>query len=181
MDGRSEAYTFAVLTLSDKGSRGEREDTSGQMLCDLLQSMGYVLAEYALIPDVHNEIVSYLRTWTDDKSIDLILTTGGTGVSPTDVTPEATLEVVEKQVPGIAEVMRQASLLKTPNAILSRGVAGIRGQSLIINLPGSKKAARENIEVVLPALDHALYKMKGGEADCGVSEVPEDSAGKTGS
>ena len=179
MDARPEVYTFAVLTLSDKGSRGEREDTSGQMLCELLQSLGYVLAEYALIPDVHDKIVRHLINWTDDRSIDLILTTGGTGVSPSDVTPEATLEVVERLVPGIAEVMRQASLLKTPNAILSRGVAGIRGKSLIINLPGSKKAARENIEVVLPALDHALYKMKGGEADCGVSEVPEGHAEKS--
>ena len=178
MDVRPDAYTFAVLTLSDKGSRGEREDTSGQMLCDLLQSMGYVLAEYVLIPDVHGEIVRYLRNWTDDRSIDLVLTTGGTGVSPTDVTPEATLEVIERQVPGIAEAMRQASLLKTPNAILSRGVAGMRGQTLIINLPGSKKAARENIEVVLPALEHALYKMKGGEADCGVSEESEGHIGK---
>lgn len=178
MDVQPDAYTFAVLTLSDKGSRGEREDTSGRMLCDLLQSKGYVLAEYALIPDVHGEIVRYLRSWTDDRSIDLILTTGGTGVSPTDVTPEATLEVIERQVPGIAEAMRQASLLKTPNAILSRGVAGMRGQSLIINLPGSKKAARENIEVVLPALDHALYKLKGGEADCGVSKGSEGHVGK---
>lgn len=179
MGVRSEAYTFAVLTLSDKGSRGEREDTSGRMLCDLLQSMGYVLVEYALIPDLHAEIVRYLRSWTDDRSIDLILTTGGTGVAPTDVTPEATLEVLDRQVPGIAEAMRQASLLKTPNAILSRGVAGMRGQTMIINLPGSKKAARENIEVVLPALGHALYKMKGGDADCGVSEDPAGQIGKT--
>lgn len=174
MDDQADRFTFAVLTLSDKGSRGEREDTSGRMLCDLLRSQGYVQAEYALIPDAHQEIVSCLRNWTDERSIDLILTTGGTGVSPTDVTPEATLEVVERLVPGIAEAMRQASLLKTPNAVLSRGVAGIRRKTLIINLPGSKKAARENIEVVLPALQHALYKLKGGEADCGVNE---DSAG----
>ncbi len=172
MDELQDRYTFAVLTLSDKGSRGEREDTSGRMLCQLLESMGYVLVEYALIPDVHEEIVRYLHSWSDDKSIDLLLTTGGTGVSPTDVTPEATREVIEREVPGIAEAMRQASLLKTPNAILSRGVAGIRGQTLIINLPGSKKAAQENIEVVLPALQHALYKLKGGGADCGVDEAP---------
>lgn len=167
MDERSGPYTFAVLTLSDKGSRGEREDTSGQMLCDLLKSEGYLLRDYAVIPDRHEEIVRTLKNWVDDKSIDLVLTTGGTGVSPTDVTPEATLEIIERQVPGIAEAMRQASLLKTPNAILSRGVAGIRGQTLIINLPGSKKAARENIEVVLPALNHAVDKIKGSTVDCG--------------
>ncbi|MCL7489523.1 MAG: MogA/MoaB family molybdenum cofactor biosynthesis protein [Desulfobulbaceae bacterium] len=168
MEDQSGLYTFSVLTLSDKGSRGERDDTSGRMLCDLLQSLGYVLREYVILPDTHEEIVRCLRNWTEDKPVDLVLTTGGTGVAPTDVTPEATLEVVERLVPGIAEAMRQASLLKTPNAILSRGVAGIRGQTLIINLPGSEKAARENIEAVLPALPHGLYKLKGGAADCGV-------------
>jgi len=170
VDERDVRYTFGVLTLSDKGSRGERDDTSGRMLCDLFQSRGYVLAKYAIIPDRHGEIVLKLRNWVDERRIDLILTTGGTGVAPTDVTPEATREVIEREVPGIAEAMRQASLLKTPNAVLSRGVAGIRKQALIINLPGSEKAARENIEVVLPALSHALYKIKGGAADCGVSE-----------
>lgn len=170
MERPSERYTFAVLTLSDKGARGEREDTSGRMLCDLLQGEGYVLTEYAVIPDRQGEIVNCLRKWTDQLAIDLILTTGGTGMSPSDVTPEATLEVVERLVPGIGEAMRQSSLLKTPHAVLSRGVAGIRGQTLIINLPGSEKAARENIAVVLPALPHALYKLKGGAADCGVTE-----------
>lgn len=168
MNDQPDSYTFAVLTLSDKGAKGLREDTSGRMLCDLLQSYGYILQEYLIIPDREAEIVNCLRNWADEKSIDLILTTGGTGVAPTDVTPEATLNVVERQVPGIAEAMRHDSLLKTPNAVLSRGIAGIRGKTLIINLPGSKKAARENIEVVLPALEHALYKIKGGEADCGV-------------
>jgi len=159
-------YTFGVLTLSDKGSRGERDDTSGTMLCDLLVDEGYVLAEYELIADQLELITARLIDWSDNRSIDLILTTGGTGVSPRDVTPEATLMVVEKQIPGIVEAMRAASMHITVNAVLSRGVAGIRGKSLIINLPGSKKAARENIEVVLPALRHALYKLKGGTKDC---------------
>lgn len=165
-----ESYTFGVLTLSDKGARGEREDTSGAMLCELLRGQGYVQAEYAVIPDRHELIVRTLRAWVDERSIDLVLTTGGTGVAPSDVTPEATMEVIERQVPGIAEAMRHASLEKTPNAVLSRGIAGIRGTSLIINLPGSRKAARENIEVVLPALRHALYKIKGGSRDCGAVE-----------
>ncbi len=160
-------YTCGVLTLSDKGARGEREDTSGVMLCELLRAEGLELAAYEIIPDRRELIVRTLVSWVDGKGIDLVITTGGTGVSPTDVTPEATLEVIGKSVPGIAEAMRQASLQKTVNAMLSRGVAGIRGQSLIINLPGSRKAARENIEVVLPALQHALYKLQGGMADCG--------------
>lgn len=164
-------YTFGVLTLSDKGARGEREDTSGKMLCDLLQAEGYVLAGYEMIPDQLELITSRLTDWSDNKGIDLILTTGGTGVAPRDVTPEATLMVVERQIPGIAEAMRAASLRVTVNAVLSRGIAGIRGKSLIINLPGSKKAARENIEVVLPALQHALYKLQGGDADCGAPQT----------
>lgn len=170
MASGNSGYTFGVLTLSDKGARGEREDTSGRMLCELLQGEGYVLAEYELIPDQQELIISRLVDWADNRSIDLILTTGGTGVAPTDVTPEATLRVIDRQIPGIAEAMRAASLRVTVNAVLSRGIAGIRGRSLIINLPGSKKAAQENIEVVLPALQHALYKLQGGKADCGTPE-----------
>lgn len=162
-------YTCGVLTLSDKGARGEREDTSGVMLRELLRAEGFEPAAYEIIADRRELIVRTLVAWVDEKGIDLIITTGGTGVSPTDVTPEATLEVIDRQVAGIAEAMRQASLEKTVNAMLSRGVAGIRGQSLIINLPGSRKAARENIEVVLPVLQHALYKLQGGPADCGGS------------
>lgn len=170
MASLNNGYTFGVLTLSDKGARGERLDTSGKMLCELLKTQGYVLAQYEVIPDQLEQIVTRLELWADEMAVDLILTTGGTGVSPTDVTPEATLQVVDKQVPGIAEAMRAASMQVTANAVLSRGVAGIRGESLIVNLPGSKKAARENLEVVLPALQHALYKLKGGSADCGVPE-----------
>jgi molybdopterin adenylyltransferase len=163
-------YTFGVLTLSDKGARGEREDTSGPMLCELLAGEGYVQARYAVLPDRREEIACCLRQWADEEQIALILTTGGTGMAPTDVTPEATLEVIERQVPGIAEAMRYESLKVTVRAVLSRGVAGIRGRSLIINLPGSRAAARENIAVVLPALGHALDKLWGDTADCGAAE-----------
>ena len=168
-------FTFGVLTLSDKGSKGEREDTSGPYLCELLRREGYTQVAYEVIADKQELIARYLKSWADEKSIDLIVTTGGTGMSPRDVTPEATMQVIERPVPGIGEAMRRASLAKTPNAVLSRGVAGIRGSCLIINVPGSLKAARENIAVVLPALQHALYKLKGGKDDCGVSEEKMDS------
>lgn len=161
-------FSFGVLTMSDKGSRGEREDTSGPYLVSLLNEQGYRQEAYEIIPDQVGNIKDTLIAWVDEKKIDLILSTGGTGVAPTDVTPEAMAEVIEKEIPGMAEAMRAASLKKTPNAVLSRGKAGIRGRSLIINLPGSEKAARENIAVVLPALAHALDKIQGGTSDCGV-------------
>lgn len=159
-------FNFAILTLSDKGSVGLREDTSGPYLIKCLEAEGYKQAEYKIIPDNHEQIVTELLRMSGE-GIDLIVTTGGTGPAPTDVTPEATMEVIERLTPGISEAMRAASLLKTPHAMLSRGVSGIRGTSLIINLPGSLKAARENIEVVLPALAHALDKINGGKSDCG--------------
>jgi len=161
------SYTGGILTISDKGSRGEREDTSGPELKAMLIGQGYSVAAYAIVPDEMTAIQETLRSWADEKNIDLILSTGGTGVSPSDLTPEATRPLLDREIPGIGEAMRQASLQKTPNAILSRGIAGIRKQSLIINLPGSKKAARENLEAVLPALQHAIYKIKGGSKDCG--------------
>ena len=160
-------YSFGVLTLSDKGARGEREDTSGPMLMDMLTAAGYRLQAYEVIPDRQELIESRLKEWVDERHIDLIVTTGGTGVAPTDRTPEATRNVIDQEVPGLAEAMRQASLAKTVQAVWSRGMAGIRGQSLIVNLPGSLRAARENIEVVLPALAHGLDKLKGATADCG--------------
>ena len=162
-------YSCGVLTLSDKGSRGEREDTSGVLLKKMLAGQGFKVVAYEVIPDRQDLIESTLISWVDEKKIDLIVTTGGTGVSPSDRTPEATRRVIELEVPGIGEAMRRASLPKTKNAIWSRGIAGIRKESLIINLPGSKKAAKENIEVVLAALEHGIYKLKGGKADCGVS------------
>ncbi len=161
-------YSCGILTLSDKGSRGEREDTSGVALQEILAAEGFSVAAYEVIPDQQDLIESTLISWVDEKRIDLIVTTGGTGVSPSDRTPEATRKIIELEIPGIGEAMRRASLEKTQNAVWSRGIAGIRGQSLIINVPGSEKAARENIEVVLPALEHGIYKLKGGAADCGV-------------
>lgn len=160
-------YTFGVLTLSDKGSRGEREDTSGAYIKEALVANGYELCSYNVIPDNKQIIIESLVDLTDRKKINLIVTTGGTGVSPTDLTPEAMTEVIEREIPGMAEAMRAASLLKTSRAMLSRGKVGIRGESLIINLPGSLKAARENLEVVLPVIPHALEKILGGTSDCG--------------
>jgi molybdenum cofactor synthesis domain-containing protein len=168
MEDKAE-YSCGVLTLSDKGARGERQDTSGALLKEILAGQGFTVVAYEVIPDRQALIESTLISWVDEKKIDLIVTTGGTGVSPSDRTPEATRRVVELEIPGIGEAMRSASLVKTGNAIWSRGIAGIRRQSLIINLPGSKKAAKENIEVVLPALEHGIYKLKGGAADCGVA------------
>ena len=160
-------YSFAVLTMSDKGSRGEREDTSGPWLVERLGREGLQLKFYAVVPDRIAVIVDSLIDLADRQQVDLVVTTGGTGVAPSDVTPEAMTQVIEREVPGMAEAMRAASLLKTPNAMLSRGRAGIRGRTLIVNLPGSLKAARENIEVLLPVLPHALEKIAGGTADCG--------------
>ncbi|HCC55086.1 MAG TPA: molybdenum cofactor biosynthesis protein, partial [Desulfobulbaceae bacterium] len=129
-------YTGGILTISDKGSRGEREDTSGPQLKAMLSEQGFSVVAYAVVPDEITIIQETLRTWADVGEIDLILSTGGTGVSPSDLTPEATKAILDREIPGIGEAMRQASLQKTPNAILSRGIAGIRKQSLIINLPG---------------------------------------------
>ncbi len=161
-------FGFAVLTMSDKGSRGEREDTSGPYLVQLFRKLGYTEKAYAVIPDKVEQIREKLIAWVDEDKVDLIITTGGTGVAPTDVTPEAMRDVIEKEIPGMAEAMRAESLKKTPNAVLSRAIAGIRGRSLIINLPGSEKAARENIAVLVPSLAHALDKIQGGTSDCGV-------------
>ena len=163
----AERFSFAVVTMSDKGSRGKREDSSGKLLQELLQAEGYALQAYTIVPDDQEIIIKTLLDLIDSRKIDLIVTTGGTGVAPTDVTPEAMQGVIEKDIPGMAEAMRAASLQKTPHAVLSRARAGIRGKSLIINLPGSKKAARENIEVLLAALPHALDKIQGGTSDCG--------------
>lgn len=161
-------FNFAVLTLSDKGSVGLREDTSGPFLVDCLKGEGYRHQDYLIIPDKMNGIVENLQRFVA-KGLDLVVTTGGTGVAPTDVTPEATLKVIERETPGISEAMRLASLQKTPHAMLSRGVSGIADTTLIVNLPGSLKAAKENIEVILSALPHALDKINGGKSDCGVA------------
>ena len=157
----------AILTLSDKGSRGERVDESGPALAAWLAARGVQTVQSRVIADEFEQIVAVLTEWADDDAADLILTTGGTGVSPRDVTPEATLQVLERTIPGLGELMRTRSLEKTPMASLSRAVAGIRGQSLIINLPGSPRGALENLEAVWPTLGHAVEKIRGGQEDCG--------------
>jgi len=167
MTGQSQQRVFniAVLTLSDKGSIGERIDTSGPQLCRLVSSLGSV-TQMELLPDDREQIETLLRKWSD-QGLDLILTTGGTGLTPRDVTPEATLNVVDRLVPGMAEAMRLAGMQKTPHAMLSRGVVGICERTLIVNLPGSEKASRENLEAILPALPHALATLQGSTEDCG--------------
>lgn len=160
-------FRIGVLTLSDKGSVGERVDESGELLKQMAAELGEVVC-YQLLPDDHDQIVLLLKNWADEQQLDLVLTTGGTGLSPRDVTPEATAAVIERPVPGIAEAMRLESLKKTPHAMLARGIAGIRGATLIINLPGSPKAVRENFAVTIPALKHGLAKLAGDPADCGV-------------
>jgi molybdenum cofactor synthesis domain-containing protein len=133
----------------------------------MLKAEGYEIAVFQILPDRQALIEQTLMTWVDERQLDLIVTTGGTGVSPSDRTPEATRAVIEMEIPGLGEAMRLASLPKTKQAVWSRGLAGIRKGCLILNLPGSRKAARENLEAVLPALAHGLYKLKGGDADCG--------------
>jgi len=158
--------TAAVLTVSDKGARGQRKDESGALVADLLAKAGYVVEKYGIVPDDEQKIAERLINWVDTAGIRLIVTTGGTGVSPTDVTPEAMLRVVEFQIPGMAEAMRAESMKKTPHAMLSRAMAGVRKTSLIINLPGSPAGAKENLTVILPALSHGLAKIGGDQTDC---------------
>jgi molybdopterin adenylyltransferase len=157
----------AIITLSDKGSRGEREDESGMIIQEMIRSIGASVGHYEVLPDEKQSIVEVLSRLSDSGTIDLIITTGGTGVSPRDVTPEATREVIERELPGMAEVMRAESFKKTPHAMISRAIAGIRKRTLIVNLPGSPKAVRENLAVILPALPHAIEKINGDPRDCG--------------
>ena len=156
-----------VITVSDKGSRGEREDLSLEEIKKLLPQLPGEIAAYTVIPDEEPEIIKSLVSFADEEALDLILTSGGTGLSPRDVTPDATQQVIEKEVRGMAEAMRLESLKKTPTGMLSRAVVGTRGQSLIINLPGSPKAVRENLSAVLPAIPHAIEKLQGDQTDCG--------------
>ena len=159
-------YTAAVWTVSDRSFRGERPDGAGPLVASLLEEAGYQVLETGLVPDEQPEIEAALVRLAGEVGAALVITTGGTGFSPRDVTPEATLAVCERLTPGIPEAMRAASLAITPRAMLSRGAAGIRGGSLIINLPGSPKAARENLESILPTLEHGLQMLLGGPADC---------------
>ncbi len=154
----------AVLTLSDKGSRGEREDTGGPLVRELLGRIGAEVLHYEVLPDEKELIKAKLIDYS--KTVDLIVTTGGTGLSPRDVAPDATLEVIDREIPGIAEAMRMAGMKKTNRAMLSRAVAGVRGTALIINLPGSPKAVQEGLGAVMDVLPHAVEKIKGSTADC---------------
>lgn len=159
-------FRAVIITVSDKGSRGEREDLSGPEITAMVEAMGMEVVDRRIIPDEKRMIRQLLIDLSDGGDIDLILTTGGTGVSPRDVTPDATLEVIEKEIPGMAEAMRRQSAATTPHAMISRAVAGIRGRTLIVNLPGSPKGAKENLAVLVPALPHAIEKIKGDTRDC---------------
>jgi molybdopterin adenylyltransferase len=156
----------AILTVSDKGSRGERDDLSGPALAAWLSERSVAVVLTRLLPDDPQAISAQLIEWADAGCCDLILTTGGTGVSPRDRTPEAARAVLDREIPGFGEAMRAVSLGKTPYALLSRAVAGIRGQTLIVNLPGSPQGAIENLAAVWPATPHAIEKIKGSQSDC---------------
>ena len=160
-------FQAAVLTVSDRSFRGERPDEGGPLVAGLLEGAGFSVVKTAVVPDEQGQIEDTLREISDSGMVQLLVTTGGTGFSPRDVTPEATLAVCQRMVPGIPEAMRYASLRLTPRAMLSRAVAGIRDRTLIVNLPGSPKAVRENLEAVLPALRHGLEVLRGASTDCG--------------
>jgi molybdopterin adenylyltransferase len=155
-----------IITVSDRSAQGLRKDSSGPRLVEFLESHGIRVEWTEVVPDEEPQIRRVLTHLADVNGADLILTTGGTGLSPRDVTPEATLAVVHRVVPGMAEAMRAASLAKTPHAMISRAVAGVRGKTLIINLPGSPRGALENLQVVLPALEHAIAKIQGDPSEC---------------
>ena len=158
-------FRVGILTVSDKGSRGQRVDTSGGAIRELLAGLEAQVEQYEVVPDEQDVIAGRLRAWADEERLDLILTSGGTGLSPRDVTPEATLAVVDRLVPGMAEAMRQAGLAQTPMAMLSRAVAGLRGRTLIVNLPGSERGVRQNLAQLLPVLPHALETLRGEAGD----------------
>ncbi len=159
-------FKVGIITASDKGSRGEREDLSAVAIREKITAVGWEVTDYTLVPDEREVIAAKLREFADQKKLDLVLTTGGTGFAPRDVTPEATLDVVERLVPGIPELMRSESYWITPRAILSRATAGIRGGTLIINLPGSPKAVIESLDWILPVLPHGLEILKGITGEC---------------
>ena len=158
---------YAILTISDKGSRGEREDRSGQVIREIVGQLGGDVVAYEIVPDERDRIREKLKAWVDELAVDVILTTGGTGLAPRDVTPTATLDVIDYEVPGIPEAMRAESLKKTPNAMLSRMVAGVRSRTMIVNLPGSPRAVQECLDVIRPALPHAVETLRGEVGDHG--------------
>ncbi|HHY59064.1 MAG TPA: molybdopterin adenylyltransferase [Clostridia bacterium] len=155
-----------IITVSDKGSRGEREDKAGPAIQEMVEAKGWQVAATAIIPDEQKIIEAKLVEYADDLKLDVIFTTGGTGFAERDVTPEATLAVIDKQAPGLAEAMRLESLKVTPMAMLSRATAGIRGRTVIVNLPGSPKAVRECLAVILPALEHGVEILQGVAGEC---------------
>jgi len=156
----------AILTASDKGSRGEREDLSAVAIREMVATIGAEVVAYDVVPDEQEILSAKLIEYTDTLGVDLVLTTGGTGLAPRDVIPEATLTVVSRVIPGIPEAMRAAGMQHTPHSMLSRAVAGSRGRTLIVNLPGSPRAVRENLAVILPALPHALGILQGSAGEC---------------
>lgn len=160
-------FRVGLITVSDSAARGEREDGTGPVLAEMLTQAGFVVQERAVVLDEAERISAVLIEMADEKNLNLLITAGGTGLAPTDQTPEATQTVIDRVVPGLAEAMRQAGLKKTPHAALSRGLAGTRGACLIVNLPGSPKAAAESLAVILPALPHGLEKLAGDPTPCG--------------
>ena len=160
-----EQILAGIVTVSDKGYAGKREDASGPLLANLLRQMGAEVVSQTIVPDERDEIERVLTTLADESQVDLVVTTGGTGAAPRDVTPEATRAVIEREMPGLAEVLRFEGYRKTPLAVLSRGIAGIRGQTLIINLPGNPKAVREGMETLSPILPHTVRMLRGVDTE----------------
>ncbi|MCL4368946.1 MAG: MogA/MoaB family molybdenum cofactor biosynthesis protein [Actinobacteria bacterium] len=161
-----EVFRVAILTVSDKGARGERVDEAGPAIREMVEGAGWEVISLEVVPDEIDRISEALRKLADEEHAELILTTGGTGMSPRDLTPEATRAVIDREAPGFAEAMRAASMRITPHAMLSRAVSGVRGCTLIVNLPGSPRAVRENMEVIMPAIPHGLEKLGGSSKDC---------------
>lgn len=166
-----------VVTVSDKGHSGERKDVSGPLLATLLQKIGAEVVHQRIVPDEQPKIERVLIEMADEERLDLIVTTGGSGLTPRDVTPEATLAVIEREAPGLAEVLRFEGYRKTPLAVLSRGVAGVRGKTLIVNLPGSPKAVREGMETLVSILPHAVKMVRGVDTEHGKVEAPPSEVG----
>ncbi len=160
-------FTVGIITVSDKGAAGQRKDLCKPIIEELIGGIGGEVIDYRIVPDEQRQIADRIVFMADDRGVDLVLTTGGTGFSPRDVTPEATLSVIERQVPGIPEAIRCISMQSTPNAMLSRAISGIRGKTLIINLPGSPRGVTESLEIILPALSHGLLILQGKTGECG--------------